>query len=416
MEKLPTHILNVPKRGNPESLLHLMRIVSLVSITVIISLTGYGLHGVYSRSIIRLAEEDAISVSRALYQQEKELLVSAGFGGEVFTSFSPEDIQLMERLSYNFLDPFEIVKIKVYDAGHRVVFSSDPNIIGECDSENEELKRALQGHIYSKLTNKDIVQDLAGEQRVDVDVVETYVPIRGNSGNFIGSFEIYRDVTSKYDEIGKVLSTSLLILTAILSSVFAVSYLILHKGVKLIKDVQGELERNAITDELTGLFNRREILSRAGKEFARAIRREEQNDLMFTGTGFLMIDIDFFKAINDQYGHLCGDEILRRVTERIGRNLRQYDVAGRYGGEEFLVVLPDAGFEQTKAVAERVWSLVRDEPFQVNGQELRVTISLGISCKNEKDKDLESVLKRADDALYQAKHEGRDRIAWMGCG
>jgi diguanylate cyclase (GGDEF)-like protein len=242
-------------------------------------------------------------------------------------------------------------------------------------------------------------------------VVETYVPVRDNDFNVIGVFEIYRDVTRVYEEIDKVLTTSLLILTTILVFVFAVSYLLLQKGVEMIKKAQEELERIATTDGLTGLFNRRHILSRAAEELARANRWKPNDAQNSAEIGFIMMDIDFFKKINDQYGHQCGDEILRQVAERIRGSLRQYDMGGRYGGEEFLAVLPHSDFKQTEVVARRIWSLVRETPFHYNGLELRVTISLGISSRIEDDVGVESILKRADDALYHAKRAGRDQLS-----
>jgi diguanylate cyclase (GGDEF)-like protein len=112
--------------------------------------------------------------------------------------------------------------------------------------------------------------------------------------------------------------------------------------------------------------------------------------------------------VNDTHGHFAGDEVLRAVADRIRRVTRRYDIVGRYGGDEFLVVVPGTDFDETGSVAERVWQTVRDEPFALPCDPVRVTVSVGFTCAD--GDDVNAALKRADEALYRAKHAGRDRI------
>ena len=126
--------------------------------------------------------------------------------------------------------------------------------------------------------------------------------------------------------------------------------------------------------------------------------------------GFVMIDIDHFKSINDNHGHLGGDEVLREASRRLKACLRTYDVIGRYGGEEFLVVLPQTDLASAGLVAERMRLAIRETPFDVEGKTIQVTASFGAAQSEDADEDVEKVLRRADDGLYRAKEGGRDRV------
>jgi two-component system cell cycle response regulator len=170
---------------------------------------------------------------------------------------------------------------------------------------------------------------------------------------------------------------------------------------RLKQSLQLSLEL-AITDQLTGLFNRR-YMSR------------HLSTLLTEGdkpVSFLMLDVDFFKQINDTYGHDVGDEVLKEFANRISANVRGIDLACRYGGEEFVVVMPDTDLSFAYLVAERLRQSVADAPFNVNGEakQLPVTISIGVAASQNGDSP-EVLLKRADQALYRAKREGRNRVA-----
>jgi diguanylate cyclase (GGDEF)-like protein len=148
-------------------------------------------------------------------------------------------------------------------------------------------------------------------------------------------------------------------------------------------------------------------MRRGEEEFAR-VRRSARL------LGCIMIDLDEFKRVNDTSGHAAGDRILIAVAERLQSSIRQYDVVGRYGGEEFMVLLPDATFEQIVMVATRICQLIQNTPFELEGGELiPVTISLGVACYSKSDYSLGDLIKRADDGLYKAKADGRNRVAWV---
>jgi diguanylate cyclase (GGDEF)-like protein len=163
------------------------------------------------------------------------------------------------------------------------------------------------------------------------------------------------------------------------------------------------LERLAAVDPLTDAYNRRFGLARLREEYSRAVRAE--NPL-----GILMLDLDHFKAVNDTYGHLVGDRVLRAVAGACRRVLRDGDVLVRYGGEEFLVLLPGAGPEDVRQVGERIRRAVAESSVADAGQRVAVTVSLGGATYRDASDSMESLVAMADGALYEAKEAGRDRL------
>ena len=162
----------------------------------------------------------------------------------------------------------------------------------------------------------------------------------------------------------------------------------------------------AVTDDLTGLYNRRYFDRHLTLMLDKA--REQHRDM-----AVMLIDMDFFKAVNDTHGHDIGDAVLREFALRLRRNIRGVDLACRYGGEEFVVLMPDTDYRQAQGVAERVRMSVAERTFDIGSNRgLTVTVSVGVAL-NEGDTDTPDVImKRADVALYRAKREGRNRVVF----
>lgn len=393
---------------NPDSLLRLFVVIALVSTFVITIAAGLVFVEVLKHHVIRNAEEDAIKVSSALLATDRGRLTTRQADGSVMVAVASADLSEMDRHFRKFLSPFDIVKIKIYAADSTIVYSTEPSLIGKTDSHNSRLDHALDGLFDSKLERKEEVRDLASEMKFNVDVVETYIPIWDN-GQVIGSFEVYIDVTKYRNDTANTASLALGALVGILVAVFGISYFLVRKGTREIKEIQEVLKKQTMTDALTGTFNKSQIELLACKEFARCSRRKEKG-LVDADLGFIMIDIDRFKEVNDNFGHLAGDVLLQQFAARIARSLRSYDSIGRFGGEEFLVMLPGSDLERTRVVARKIWSLLREEPYLVEGREFTLTASLGAAAVKEGDADLLHVLKRADQRLYAAKSAGRDRV------
>jgi two-component system cell cycle response regulator len=173
---------------------------------------------------------------------------------------------------------------------------------------------------------------------------------------------------------------------------------------RLRDNVQMSIEA-AITDGLTGLHNRRYMESHLGKLVEQAASRGKP-------LAVLVLDIDFFKSINDNYGHDCGDDVLREFAIRVRKSIRGIDLACRMGGEEFVVVMPETDMAVAATVAERLRRKIAAEPFPIEQgkRKIDVTISIGIAALESSHDSSAQLLKRADQALYRAKRDGRNRV------
>ncbi len=181
----------------------------------------------------------------------------------------------------------------------------------------------------------------------------------------------------------------------------------LRHSAKELKAANTELEQLSQVDSLTGLYNRRAWELLVETEFKRAFRCEETSAM-------LLLDIDHFKRINDTYGHLAGDAVIKSVSNDIRRTKRDSDVAGRYGGEEFLIVMPDTGAEGAYLFAERLRKQIQHTPVTFNGELIEITACVGVATIEPGQEDFHAWLGQADRALYQAKLEGRNRSVIYG--
>ncbi|MBF0330192.1 MAG: diguanylate cyclase [Nitrospirae bacterium] len=176
-------------------------------------------------------------------------------------------------------------------------------------------------------------------------------------------------------------------------------YVFTSRLIQRVSDARTEIERMAITDGLTDIFNRRHLLERFEEERERARRNNSQ-------LGCILLDIDHFKQINDTFGHQIGDKVIIEIAKILKDSIRAYDVLGRYGGEEFLIAMPDADIQSTIQLAERMRDNVKKSPILGTP----VTISAGVSNYKASDETIEQIIRRADHGLYKAKHSGRDRV------
>jgi diguanylate cyclase (GGDEF)-like protein len=163
-----------------------------------------------------------------------------------------------------------------------------------------------------------------------------------------------------------------------------------------------QLHRKAVTDALTGLLNHENVFLSLEAAISEAQHSHQPLSV-------LMADLDYFKRVNDSYGHLVGDGVLQEVAARILASLRAPDRVGRYGGEEFLIILANTDTKTALQVAERIRARIAASPINTHGQQVSITISVGVTTLRAED-DFHAVLKRADEALYHAKGEGRDRV------
>jgi diguanylate cyclase (GGDEF)-like protein/PAS domain S-box-containing protein len=230
-------------------------------------------------------------------------------------------------------------------------------------SDRDAFKRVIQ--------EKGEAADFPGQMvRKDGQVIDISISshaLRDENGRFCGVEGIYRDVTQR-------------------------------------KNLERALQRLATTDPLTGISNRRDFMDKAMQAFHVAQRYHQTLAL-------LMLDLDHFKSINDLHGHAAGDEALLRFAHVVEPLLRESDLFGRLGGEEFCIVMQSAQSQEANLVAQRIRDNLQNFVFQdAAGQDYHVTVSIGITFNHADDKHVQKLIDRADKALYQAKHDGRNRV------
>ncbi|HET9908011.1 MAG TPA: sensor domain-containing diguanylate cyclase, partial [Anaerolineales bacterium] len=183
-------------------------------------------------------------------------------------------------------------------------------------------------------------------------------------------------------------------------SIFAKQIGISLERARLFQEVQSL----AFTDPLTGLHNRRSLFEFSRVEFSRAHRLNRPICCM-------MLDLDHFKQINDTYGHPAGDDVLQEFARRCKSSIREIDLIGRYGGEELMIILPETNLATALQIAERICDVVAEQPIKAQDGEINCTVSVGVAEKDENTTHLETLIARADQAMYIAKHKGRNRVA-----
>ncbi|MBA6341427.1 diguanylate cyclase [Colwellia sp. MB02u-10] len=181
----------------------------------------------------------------------------------------------------------------------------------------------------------------------------------------------------------------------------------LESMTKIVAERTQVLEQLSNTDPLTKVANRRALFERGNDEFSRVQR--SKNPL-----AVILLDCDLFKNINDQFGHLFGDEVLKNICKVCTEEIRSIDFFARYGGEEFIIILPDSGVNAAVETAHRIQHALADHGIAYEGKNVFVTVSIGISTVNDQHIDFENLIKDADLAMYQAKENGRNRIEVFG--
>ncbi len=427
----------INKGTNPGHLLKVYTIFSILSLLVILFLINFSIRKIYLQQNINEAEHDAIGISKMIMERERSMILTDDPTGEGTVNIAAEDFEELDTFMFSHLQPLNIIKIKIFSKDGKIVYSTDHSIIGQIDDHNKNLEKALKGEIVSKLEIKDTAWDLDNEQRFNVDLVETYLPVRNKENEIVGSFELYRDISLHQKETKKVLHLSMFLITVLLFLSYGLLFILMRRGVKKLREhtdslselniefekeigerkhAEERMNHMAFYDNLTGLPNRYLFQDRLNMSIANAKRTQNKLAVLF-------IDIDDFKRINDMLGHGAGDHLLKGVADKINNCIRatdsashndEYDVnnssVARLGGDEFTVLLTNIQDSQDIVkVARRLMKSV-SRPFQLNGKEVYVTFSIGIAMCPDDGNSVESLLKDADTALYHAKGQGKNNF------
>jgi diguanylate cyclase (GGDEF)-like protein len=398
-------------KSHPNYLLHLFTALLAASALIIMLVVGVAIYWIYSSAMVKNAEASAISVVRAIMSAEVDNLLHEAPDGQLMLTVNQEDMARLNLQMHRYLKPFSMHKIKLYTPDKKVIYSTDATLIGEIDQQNEDLEQVLtSGEVLSELERKKDFAELGGGRIHDAAIVEAYSPIFDASHRLLGVFEVYVDITKTRVAIFNVLLLTMTTLGAVLSVCLFSLYLPMKRGTLGLIMAHRELKELATKDYLTGAYNRRYITDRVKQEFHR-MRRQNNIDPVKKSVGFIMADIDFFKKVNDTYGHIAGDEVLREISHRLKEGLRDYDVLCRYGGEEFLIMLPHTDERDSMLVAERLRQSIISIPVAVDGiGPVPVTVSFGVASSNDGSESEHAVIARADQALYLAKEGGRNRV------
>ena len=214
------------------------------------------------------------------------------------------------------------------------------------------------------------------------------VPLLGH-GQVLGYLSVYSDTPALYGSEHTRLA-----------EIFANEASIAIENARLFEQVQ----LLAVTDELTGFYNRRYFYELVEMELARARRYHH-------ATSLILIDIDFFKAVNDRFGHTTGDLVLKEMCGQLRRAVRESDILGRHGGEEFVVLLPETPKDKAIEAAERLRVLVESHPVRAGDNEIKITVSIGVATASETCRTSDELFRFADMAMYQAKQAGRNKVS-----
>lgn len=378
-------------------------IISIVISLIVLAAIGMPIFQsqyIYPKFIEQLVENTESEAIRAGTHMMREVINEYSQGR---LSFSDDLVAYFEAIG----EDFGLWKIKVFDTSGETVYSTSKDDIGKFNENSYFHDVVAKGKPYTKVVQKD-TRSLEG-QLVNSDVVETYVPMM-KEGEFIGAFELYYNITlqkSEMDELISQYSKILYVLTAILIAAVVLAAIFFLKGLKERRRYERAMLEKANTDPLTGVYNRRRFDEILHWEFERVKRYDLTASL-------LILDLDHFKKVNDTYGHQAGDDVLIATATKISESLRKSDILGRYGGEEFIALLPETDRENALKTAERLRRVIEASTVSYGVQDIKVTISVGVSyLSSEKDLTIEKIIKNADESLYSAKEKGRNQVAYI---
>jgi diguanylate cyclase (GGDEF)-like protein len=354
----------------------------------------------FDRQLTENAEDQAIRTAsnlRDLIIKEKTELTKV--------SFSPEEISEIKRLTKNF----HLEKLKIFSRQGEILFSTTAKDIGEMNTYDYFQNIVAKGNVYTKVVQRNTKS--LEDQVVTADVVETYVPLLSN-GSFIGAFEIYYDITDRKEKQGRLLIRIYTVLLAIillfLITVFVIFFkasnniLERNRAERSLRESEERYRELSIVDDLTQLYNSRHFYVQLKSEIDRSNRYEQPLTL-------LLLDLDDFKAFNDTYGHVEGDQVLMRLGRLVKKCLRQTDSAYRYGGEEFTILLPVTRNSDGVVIAERIRMEFKKEHFSpAAGKDVNMTVSVGIG-QYKPQEEMKTFVHRVDQLMYQGKKNGKDR-------
>jgi diguanylate cyclase (GGDEF)-like protein len=368
---------------------------SLAAIVLLAFVLAHVLRAEVRQRALANARQDAALLDRVLVQPQ---LTRA----DLLRGMSDARVRALDRALQASLDGRQIARIKVWNRSGKAVYASDHSLIGRSFPLSDELREAFEGNTASEVSDLRKAEN-AGDRRFG-QLLEVYTPLRFQKrGGPAGAFELYLP----YRPIAAVISHDTKRLSFVLLAGLALLYLALFRIVARastrLRRQAAENEHLALHDPLTGLPNRTLFHDRS-EQAIRTARRGEGK------VALLILDLDRFKEVNDTLGHHNGDLLLKEIGPRLRGALRESDSIARLGGDEFGVLLPEVDRDDDAlAVADKIRDAL-NAPVVINGVGLDVAATVGIALFPEHGEDVETLLQRADVAMYVAKddHSGRE--------
>lgn len=228
---------------NPASLMTWFIVIAFVSVFSVLGLVGYGTYYLYKDLAVTDAQNASVGIGRAILERERELFV-ANVNGTPQIQIDAANFPVLDERMRKYLIPFNMFKIKVFGADKKIVYSTDKSIINKGDDKNQRLIRTLtKGEVIPQLAVKGSVKDMGGTEKFNVDVVETYLPIKDENNFIIGAFEVYTDVSAYKKGVVPVLALALTVTFAVMVLMIVGLFIPMRKGVFQLLDIQEEIER-----------------------------------------------------------------------------------------------------------------------------------------------------------------------------
>ena len=417
-------------------------VLSLLLMGLAGGVLGHFVHRQESAQLLHMAEARNVATTRVFKNalwNNFSVLIDPSTAADADSLRRIADSLGLHSKAAELMRDSEVVKVKVYNLAGLTVFSSDPKQIGEDKRANPGFAAAVAGGVSSELSHRDSFDAFEGT-KTDIDVISSYVPIVVD-GRGVGVFEVYQDVTRFVAEVEGTRRMIWLTVFGVLFALYLLQLLVVRRAQRILlqqadelaaanrdldqrvrqrtadllsakealegevaerRRTQDQLDFLAHHDPLTGLPNRMMFQEQLKRSLGRATRAGRQLAVLF-------IDLDRFKDVNDTLGHAFGDELLVAVTRRLTAHLRAGDALARLGGDEFVCVIEEIG-EPSEAgvVGDKLVALV-EEPFRVLEHELFVSASIGVSIYPRDGEDVDTLVRNADTAMYQAKAQGRGR-------
>ncbi|MEI8161532.1 MAG: EAL domain-containing protein [Betaproteobacteria bacterium] len=425
----------------PFNLTRYFFVLSFVLMVLVAGVMTSYLRHYSNQQLIHLEKTRASSLvqvfENSLWQKFKPLTAIGGGKAELMQLADQADLR---NAVVKLMRGTDVIKLKVYSLSGRTIFSSDVKQVGEDKSGNSGFLSAAAGTAVSELTHRNSF-DAFEHQLADRDVISTYVPVHGPGEQIEGVLELYVDATPFVRSTAEQLRWLALAISGLLILLYLAQMLVVRFAARILdsqarqltetnreldtrveertralsetnaqleseiqerRGAEQRLDRLAHHDPLTGLPNRLMFMERLRASLARAARHGHRLAVLF-------IDLDRFKHVNDTLGHFTGDQLLIAVTARLKTSVRQGDTLARLGGDEFVCILEEINNSGAAGVAaEKLLALFR-EPFVINGNDLFLSASIGLSFSPDDGSDVETLVRNADIAMYQAKASGRNR-------